>query len=1323
MATLAQTLAAKIAEMAAELRAKEAAAAARISPETVDRARQSMGWRAAPRLVDPGAQPQTFMPSAGQITISPATKAEIEALADKAIRYQQDVAAGVDGTPLTDGELLTLTQAGADVSQILGRQLTLPELQQVIRNITAGRPITPEAAAALLRTPQRRVVENLWQGEMTPAQAQALSQDLGIKMGGEENLTPNYVKENPLANIAQNVIQYTTPTRLEAMDVDAVRALHRQIAENFPAGSAQRAELEQAFANWQPNPTNPDAPIPDYAQRGIEEGRRRLDALEQMANDPAFTQENLARAAIGRSAEAVESSGQPKAVRQAFVPEQPGLAAAAERFNQLPPEVRRQVATFLERDDAARAVDAAMALDMQGGEVAISPNTVAQAMRGLEGNPVSGLLDELDTALANGDTDTAEAVRQLVLEQPPEVRSAAISHHRRRMALDAALRRGMQSAEPPPQAMASPGQPSLRAQGDLTPEYKSVSQPDDTRAIDEARGAWNDAAPLRDAGGTRTVNVTRDRRLAAIRRRLGSDTASDLQKLDRREGMFWKGGGDRSLEDRADSARLIDSNDRKVIRAYQRFETAREELDDAMAAASAPGLSTRELALATKRVEAAQQEVTDAAAQLNPIVRSSATQPRYVNRKTGEVVRSDMERAYRNKFPDDNINSIRSKLAADGWEYEAGRKGWSDARLQKAASRQTWDDLVAGQLEGRPKAERNLNRSSDTLSAGEQRAQAAELEDVVRDGRGMPAAPEILGEELDDLDEGTRRGKLGGGRSASRRVTALQGAKTGGMFGPYNPLRLKDPDGVLLYADDVDADGNVIKSAAEKLAEDVLAETVSYRPGTKLYENARASLAKLYNDTYNTPGNEFAGKRWNEDSGKWEDAPSAAPAAGNPAKDVRPGTSQDTGSVPQQQATWPAGTMQQTAGAPPVAPAPNTEGYNFKPAPGFDDWDGVDDPIDLTGEQAALDSRLIAREGDGIADPFDGDPNAMPVGKSRRRKPAADAGVSDNLDASATDVTDVTGSDAADTPEKKPSRRRGKKAAAQPAGEELAETTGSQAGDDAATGTDPVGPVTASDELDPVIAQEIEDEADQVFETTRSNYLDVGEDRDAATQYAQEARSRYVTEQRAKRKGQKKPVATEQEPVTGADAGAETADNVADNLNASATEIDLEPVSGEGIPSSGRVYDYTNPPTDGSEVGAGTARVIDNTQDAAAAADTPTPQRTAAADKKKGWGWWPYIATGAVVGGLGGLSRIGGGGSGHIDIPPPPGGGAGGGRGGSGGGDFYPIPPGGNVSAASEAAAQEAAIERALERIRGSRPSSGGRSEPYQTFQNYGIWR
>lgn len=1316
MATFAQ----KIAAMAAELRAKEAAAAARISPDTVSRASQSMGWRAAPRLVDPGARPQTFMPSAGQITISPATKAEIEALADKAIRYQQDVAAGVEGTPLTDGELLTLTQAGADVSQILGRQLTLPELQQVIRNITAGRPITPEAAAALLRTPQRRVVENLWQGEMTPAQAQALSQDLGIKMGGEENLTPNYVKENPLANIAQNVIQYTTPTRLEAMDVDAVRALYRQIAENFPAGSAQRAELEQAFANWQPNPTNPDAPIPGYAQRGIEEGRRRLEALEQMANDPAFTQENVARAAIGRAADAVESSGQPKAMRQAFVPEQPGLAAAAERFNQLPPEVRRQVATFLERDDAARAVDAAMALDMQGGEVAISPNTVAQAMRGLEGNPVSGLLDELDTALATGDTDTAEAVRQLVLEQPPEVRSAAISHHRRRMALDAALRRGMQSAEPPPQAMASPGQPSLRAQGDLTPEYKSVSQPDDTRAIDEARGAWNDAAPLRDGGGARTVNVPRARRLAAIRRRLASDTKSALQKLDRREGMFWKGGGERSLEDRADSARLIDSNDREAIGAYKRLQAAREELDDALEAASAPGLSTRELARATKRVEEAQQAVEAAAKPVDAIARSSATQPRWVNRKTGEVVRSDMERAYKNKFPDDNSNSIRSKLAADGWEYEAGRKGWSDARLQKAASRQTWSDLVAGQLEGRPKAERNLNRSSDTLSAGEQRAQAAELEDAVRDGRGMPAAPEVLGEELDDLDEGTRRGKLGGGRSASRRVTAMQGAKTGGMFGPYNPLRLTDPEGVLLYADEKAADGTVLKSAAEKLAEDVLYDDKTYRPGTKLYENARASLAKLYNDTYNNPSNEFAGKRWNED-GTLEDAPPAAPAAGTPAGDVRPGTSRDPIAIPQQQATWPAGTMRQTAGAPPVPPAPNTEGYNFKPAPGFDDWDRVDNPIDLTGEQAALDSSLIARDDIEVDDPFDGDPNAAPVGKSRRRKPAADAGVSDNLDASATDITDVTGSDAPDALDKKPGRRRGKKAAAKPAEDAPADAAadatddtaasdiGGVTGDDldapAAAEADATAPATAADsatasdiggvtgdDLDAATLQEIEDEADAIYEATKRNYLDMGENDDGADFYAKEARGRFVTQQRATRKAKPKQDA-EITPATG--------DGVADSLDASAMEIDdaPKPKEGDGPPKADA--DGLEKPKDAD----GTSKP---------APDTDT--------KKRGRGWWTAAGIAAGVGGLAGLSRINSGGGGHIDIPLPPGSGGPGGAGSGGGGDFYPLPPGGNVSAADEAMAQEAAIQRALERIRGSRPAGGERG-PYQTPMNYSIWR
>jgi hypothetical protein len=97
----------------------------------------------------------------------------------------------------------------------------------------------------------------------------------------------------------------------------------------------------------------------------------------------------------------------------------------------------------------------------------------------------------------------------------------------------------------------------------------------------------------------------------------------------------------------------------------------------------------------------------------------------------------------------------------------------------------------------------------------------------------------------------------------------------------------------------------------------------------------------------------------------------------------------------------------------------------------------------------------------------------------------------------------------------------------------------------------------------------------------------------------------------------------------------------------------------------------------------------------------------------------PWIAgTAAAVGGLGTLARINSGGGGSIDIPIPPGGG---GRGGPGGGDFYPIPV--NTDGAAlmgDTLAQEAAIQRALDRIRGAR---AGGPQSYQTLQNYTIGR
>jgi hypothetical protein len=116
------------------------------------------------------------------------------------------------------------------------------------------------------------------------------------------------------------------------------------------------------------------------------------------------------------------------------------------------------------------------------------------------------------------------------------------------------------------------------------------------------------------------------------------------------------------------------------------------------------------------------------------------------------------------------------------------------------------------------------------------------------------------------------------------------------------------------------------------------------------------------------------------------------------------------------------------------------------------------------------------------------------------------------------------------------------------------------------------------------------------------------------------------------------------------------------------------------------------------------------------------PQQPAAPAKKQGWSRTAKIAAGTAVvgGGLGILARLNsGGGSGTIDIPIPPGGGGGGG--GPGSGDFYPIPV--NTDGASlmdGTLSQEAAIQRALDRIRGARASG---PQTYQTLQNYTIGR
>lgn len=142
-------------------------------------------------------------------------------------------------------------------------------------------------------------------------------------------------------------------------------------------------------------------------------------------------------------------------------------------------------------------------------------------------------------------------------------------------------------------------------------------------------------------------------------------------------------------------------------------------------------------------------------------------------------------------------------------------------------------------------------------------------------------------------------------------------------------------------------------------------------------------------------------------------------------------------------------------------------------------------------------------------------------------------------------------------------------------------------------------------------------------------------------------------------------------------------------------------------PEGGDVGD--KPPTDGG----------DGSPPKGGGDGKPTP---AADDAKKpgllrrGLKWGGLLAAGTA--GIGLLARINSGGSASggppVDIPLPPGGGGGRGP----GGEFVPLPVGAGGDALDAALAREAAMERALARIRGDRPSDGTRRAT-QVLQNY----
>jgi hypothetical protein len=1176
----------------------------------------------------------------------------LDGLRAKARQYQADLAAGRPAVPLSVEESLALVSAGDDPADVFGRQLTKREYDQIMRNVVKGVPISPEAAAALRRSPAGDVIEQNWQGTLTPEQQDALeASDFDLEYGGKNNLTPNEVRANPAMQVADAVRQYTTPAAMESVSVDGVKRLLETIQQDYPAGSPQRAALEQAFAGWSPNPDAPDLPPPAYAVRAMEDGRRRLAALEQMASDPNFTQEAVASAAIQRAAQSRAGGTGPRP-GGSFAPTEPGLSAAASRFNELPLDVRQDIVRRLGADSPARRLVA-----MEGGEVSIAPNTVAELLR--PANDVSDLIEQMDAAKRMGDQSTVDAVSELVRQAPEADRRAAIAQFRERMAIEAALRQGMEAVSPTPAVAASPGPTALRPQGAMTPEF-AVAPPDRMPgAFEEAEAAFNQSATQRESQRPRTFNRNRDQRLQAIGKVLGKPAEGE-RSLGRKDGMFFKGGGER-LERRADSARMVDSNDTKAIRSAREADDAWQARMAELNAAHQQALADAQAASGPELIAAMQQvEATDLARR--EAARQGPT-PTYVNQR-GDKVRADtLVATYRQNFPNANERSIRKMISDDGWDEQAiGRSAWSDARLSKAASAQTMDGIVGALLEHKPKPQVNLNRSSDMLSPGDVAAQNDEARDLLR---GMIEEGD-LPVELDtteDVADRARRGRLGGGSAASRREAALQGNSTGGLFGSYNPLELK------LGSDNLYA-------SARDLAADVLEETDSYHSRTPNYETNLERLTELLEDVYGP-------------NSRNEGLPQGTPEerASRFAKGLLDVRDPDDKTIPAGAERDPM--TQDPQAVPPLV----LQGRQGDPE-GFDEATSYSAnrrgevlpqraPRDfsqpetvLTPEQLAElaeneDAASIAAQlaeikqsvtGSDVA--ASGNPTGADVGTGR----PVDQSVEDKLNASDPSGTDIGGTPA-------------------PSGDASVNAKL----DASATSLDAAAPATLSKEALDALREQRKVEYARLLEEEKASGVRDREARNNAEQRADEWFHEEVARRTASQSGaaplpdaagpldpppaQPSPAAVDADtPATGtpveSDAAAQRqADNAKD-------EAAKKAVTGEG--------------TDGQQPAPG-----------------PTPRT---------WGQWLWragkIGGGLTAAGTGGLYVMQPkSGPAPIDIPPSS--------------PVPPLPPGfltGSGTAGDPAADEAAAIERALERIRGGR-SSSTQSAPYATIQNPTMWR
>lgn len=991
-------------------------------------------------------------------------------------------------------------------------------------------------------------------------------------------LTPNTRRVPAAESVADRVWALTGPSAQESLSPVSVRKLAKDVAKYATVAEDGTVTYSPEFMQ---------------AIRFDRGGKERLDQLMALADDAARDPTRRAAEQVGEAADARQIASTPRPDAPDRAPAAQDLRTAREllqetmpegdwnailaAYSKLDPEQRRAVLAAMP-EDSGRFVQ--QMLDPNADDFSVSPNNVALALRPSPDNPIEDLLAQLDEAKREAArTGDDSAYNRILMDiQTNPADEETVSQARN------AFIQKQQAADALRRSII--GNDPLYREQQMRVLESAVSQPPPRPAMPQ--GSRSIEASVADVP-EQEMPTAFDSALAAARE------AEEARQ--RRAPM-----GGMPMDARLLAAGVTDARDLPLfLKGRDGRGTPFESRSRGERAIEGNDIrALRPLIAARQKLNAAETAEERAAA----------------------------------------MAEVAAAEAALERKYAGGRKAMPDSRLNKAGQQETFDDLVVSIVGARPKAARGLGRSSADMTAAERAAMQGEVLDEFGED-ALDLLPDEPMLDMDELGEGGRRGRLGGGQQPSR----VQGAMER-LFASFNPLAMKNADGVPYFA------------SADAVADEVLSKQSIFRPGTANWDYAKEKLTNAINDRFaeRVDTSEMAKARR---AAEVEEVQSAEPPQGSAAGDVAPGTDQDPDAVPQQQTTWPEGTMRQTAGAPPTPSSPNA-------------WDLPEPPSRRARDLSLPETPSVD----------DADVASFPQRGSR-----PDAGVSDGLDASAVDLGDVSGDDVPAAAGKKGGKRGGKKSVK----DYLEQLDGGDV------------PTRSREE----IAAEIQMEADEQF---RQDIAD-----GVGRKQANANRKKYVDEQTAARlkraTGDDVPVTPAAEtpaPQEAKGSGKKGGRGKKDNAPAD----DTKPVTGDDVPAS---------PVDGDE-----AKAADDAADGSTP-QTPdtegTPEIGPPPPKKKGWGRWPYVA-GAIGGGavLTGLARMGGGGGfGPIDIPLPPGGGGGGG--GPGGGDLYPIPPGGSAGAMDEAAAQEAALQRALERIRGARSNPSGLGEPYQTLQNYSIWR